>query len=763
MYGGGIGQYKQGGWLDRYNDGGQLQKFFPGGSAGFNLTTTTTLPVTGNNTPPPPGSLEVKTNPESGFQTWGNYTYFPNQGWTKNLDDVIVTSTRPKQQGLNGEFRYDGPTMDVEFDDQGIPRYVTRPGELRFERNQDKKENQMVWAENAPQEKPQYDKIPININYEDVARRGDIATQTGTGTEVLLNKATASETTANQNFQKGVNALMNSGYSQEDAVRQYQNYVQNPSSFKNTEKIINDYDNLSYNITTHPDYDPNKPIDQQKSLAYDNSLRTRVLRGRNKVLQPTGNGFLDFAVGVAAGPGIAGSNLEFEAYNRYGKLIEQGNYLDAAGNFAMDLFGVAPMTTTNAVLTGANRVGQGAKLAYNTGRNVFNYGKNKALNAVGISTRPPYAIPYMQTQRFSSPNVTQSTNAFANIQQGAGPRVAPTLNLTTKNSTLPQGMVATNQDIAYVNSSVPAQYKPNLNLITNDLGEKIGEGGAHNVGVYLNKNNADELIKIEKLGMQEWTMGWPGYKNVDLVGLTGKVADNPYIGNVTRSVPLGSEYRALYLKRVPGKQYENLSTGSANKVFQPGNTLDLFNKIKQVTRNDMTFDFAGDNIIFNPKTGRSSIFDLSPNVPYNPLDIRDPSAGWMTRITKNIHLPKQPLTLAPAPTPKINFTPRENWSLSVPANRLTSSQNIKNALLGKMEEFEKARLGELQIKYTHNNPNWSNQAVQDRWSNFKKAYEKRVNERLNLIDQTIDLSNFNIAYKKGGLVKKQNNKWLDNI
>lgn len=769
--------FKNGGqtnWLNRYDNGGELQKFFPGGSAGFNLTTTTTLPVTGNNTQPPaPTSPEVKIDPITGRQTWGNYTYFPEiydnyskepQGWTKDLDDVIVTGYKKKSPTfLDGEFRYDGPTMDVEFDEQGNPRYVTRPGELRFERNQDKKENQMVWAENAPQEKPQYDKIPININYEDVARRGDIGTQTGTGTQVLLNQAIGSQNIANQKFERGVAALMSSGYSQEDAVRQYQNYVQNPSLFKNTEKIINDYDNLSYNITTHPDYDPNKPIDQQKSLAYDNSLRTSVLRGRNKLLQPTGNGFLDFATGIAAGPGIAASNLGFDAYNRYGKLIEQGNYLDAAGNFAMDLFGVAPMTTTNAVLTGANRFGQGANLMYNTGRNVFNYGKNKALNAVGISTRPPYAIPYMQTQRFTSPSVTQSTNAFSTIQQGAGPRVAPTLNLTTKGSTLPQGMVYTNKDIAYINNSVPAQYKPNLNLVTNDLGEKIGEGGYHNVGVYLNKNNADELIKIEKLGVQGHTMGWPGYKDVDLVALTGKVADNPYIGNVTRSVPLGDAYRALYLKRVPGKQYANLSTGSANKVFQPGNTLDLFNKIKQVTRNDMTFDFVGDNVVFNPKTGRSSIFDLSPNVPYNPLDLNDQSTFWMNDITRNIHLQRQPLTLAPTPIPKINFTPTKNWSLSVPANRLTSSQNIKKSLLDKMRGFEEGRLTELENRYIQNNQNWSNPAFRDRWYNFENAYRNRMNERLNLMDRTIDLSNFNIAYKKGGLVKKQNNKWLDNI
>jgi murein DD-endopeptidase MepM/ murein hydrolase activator NlpD len=64
----------------------------------FSTTFTTTASTLINTTPPPPESLEVKTNPESGFQTWGDYTYLPDQGWTKNLDDVIVTSTRPKQQ-----------------------------------------------------------------------------------------------------------------------------------------------------------------------------------------------------------------------------------------------------------------------------------------------------------------------------------------------------------------------------------------------------------------------------------------------------------------------------------------------------------------------------------------------------------------------------------------------------------------------------------------------------------------------------------------
>lgn len=143
-----FGMYPEAKKLVQKKKDGQLQQFRPGGY--FATTFTTTASTLINTTPPPPESLEVKTNPESGFQTWGDYTYFPDQGWTKNLNDVIVTSTRPKQQGLNGEFRYDGPTMDVEFDDQGNPRYVTRPGELRFERNQDKFENQNVWQYNTP-------------------------------------------------------------------------------------------------------------------------------------------------------------------------------------------------------------------------------------------------------------------------------------------------------------------------------------------------------------------------------------------------------------------------------------------------------------------------------------------------------------------------------------------------------------------------------------------------------------------------------------
>lgn len=85
---------------------------------------------------------------------------------------------------------------------------------------------------------------------------------------------------------------------------------------KRVRQMFDDESNIVYNVVNHPDYNPSVPVSSQRELADDNSLRTMILRGRNKLLN-SGNPVVDFANSIITAPGSAVANIMFDSQNAY--------------------------------------------------------------------------------------------------------------------------------------------------------------------------------------------------------------------------------------------------------------------------------------------------------------------------------------------------------------------------------------------------------------------------------------------------------------
>jgi len=87
---------------------------------------------------------------------------------------------------------------------------------------------------------------------------------------------------------------------------------------ENVRSNLEDMENQEYRITMHPDYNPALPIDKQMNLNDDNSLRTRILRGRNIFMNSSsGSPLVDLAAKTLASPGSSFANLSLDAKKQY--------------------------------------------------------------------------------------------------------------------------------------------------------------------------------------------------------------------------------------------------------------------------------------------------------------------------------------------------------------------------------------------------------------------------------------------------------------
>jgi len=141
--------------------------------------------------------------------------------------------------------------------------------------------------------------------------------------------------------------LQRVGYSQKEAKA----LAQHPKLLESAEDRITDREYKDYRISMHPDYNPNKSFEEQETLLSDNSLRTRVLRGRN-TLTTSGSPAGNFATGLLTAPGSSFANMTMDAENRYVKPgVKQGLM-----NFGLDALDVFPTATGGLVNKSVNKV-----------------------------------------------------------------------------------------------------------------------------------------------------------------------------------------------------------------------------------------------------------------------------------------------------------------------------------------------------------------------------------------------------------------------
>jgi hypothetical protein len=169
--------------------------------------------------------------------------------------------------------------------------------------------------------------------------------------------------------------LQKAGYSEAHAKRAIKN--KEKKAFDILEKINND----NYRIQMHPDYDPNKSVDEQSYLLNDNSLRARLLRGSN-MMTNTGYPIQDFASSLITSPGRSFANMTTDANNKYFNSNSSG--LENFANFAGDAVNVFPSIIPRA----AGALGQVPNVMAKGAKNIKNVTVAKAL-----STQLKYAKP----------------------------------------------------------------------------------------------------------------------------------------------------------------------------------------------------------------------------------------------------------------------------------------------------------------------------------------------------------------------------------
>jgi len=175
----------------------------------------------------------------------------------------------------------------------------------------------------------------------DISQRGNQNLNTEIGVRKSKNKKAREE----------VEILKKAGYTEKDA----KNAIKYNRT-KGVDKIIKQTKQDEYNIKNHPDYNPDKSITEQKGLAYDNSLRTTLLRGANK-LTNTGNDVTDFVTGMVTSPGRSFANLTTDAQKQY--FNPENSVSENLTNLGLDLLEVAP----TAVIGAASKVPQAARQA----------------------------------------------------------------------------------------------------------------------------------------------------------------------------------------------------------------------------------------------------------------------------------------------------------------------------------------------------------------------------------------------------------------
>lgn len=103
------------------------------------------------------------------------------------------------------------------------------------------------------------------------------------------------------------------------------------------QKQLEEQAQVDYRVKNHPDYNPYEPVERQQYLNHDNSLRTRLLRGRN-MLVDTGNPITDFVAETITAPGKSFANLTMDADKQYFK----PGLMQGALNLGSDLLALVP-------------------------------------------------------------------------------------------------------------------------------------------------------------------------------------------------------------------------------------------------------------------------------------------------------------------------------------------------------------------------------------------------------------------------------------
>jgi len=163
-------------------------------------------------------------------------------------------------------------------------------------------------------------------------------------------------------------------------------------------------------------------------------------------------------------------------------------------------------------------------------------------------------------------------------------------------------------------------------------GKNIAETGAFNKGVHEIKGHPDYVVKVEapKL-MGEYVND---YANLDQVSLH-KNLTSPNVAKIIKQIPHPNKpgQQLLVMPRISGKAIDEIPISQLKRIPEDS-FKQLYKDLRVLRNNKLAVDWVGKNILYDAKTKKFGIIDLSPADNVDPF--------WEDVILKGVN-PKAPV------------------------------------------------------------------------------------------------------------------------
>ena len=147
--------------------------------------------------------------------------------------------------------------------------------------------------------------------------------------------------------------------------------------------------------------------------------------------------------------------------------------------------------------------------------------------------------------------------------------------------------------------------------IQRELGQRIGQGGNFNTGVYELKRFPNSVVKFENPEDLQEALELDNYPSFDFVDAMKNVPDNTGIAKIRNQFKVNDYKNALVMDKLEGTTLRNISPIQIRKIPEQAYK-QLYDNIKTLRNNNLGVDFVGDNIVYNPNKKQFGIFDIDP-------------------------------------------------------------------------------------------------------------------------------------------------------
>ena len=136
--------------------------------------------------------------------------------------------------------------------------------------------------------------------------------------------------------------------------------------------------------------------------------------------------------------------------------------------------------------------------------------------------------------------------------------------------------------------------------------------GAFNQGVFNVKNDPNFVIKMEPSAAIGAARGMPDYQNTNMAEIMQGI-NGPTFGKVHHQVfSPDSGRKALILNKLDGAPYNELTMDDYLNMSDDG-LVKFHDDLQTLKRNNLAFDFTGNNYMFDRNKNQFQLFDIDPH------------------------------------------------------------------------------------------------------------------------------------------------------